>query len=243
MKQYLISIIVLVCRSAQALEFEKSADYPLMGDWTGKWINPKRGHEQKHPEMAAQLLPIAGGKYRVVILPELYNRAEPYLIAEVPATHKKVEVKQDGFEVVFQGDQVRGQAKLHGDLTEFVLEKQEFKSPTLGLKPPKGAVVLFDGSDYDAWQHSSGKPVTWNIKDDAMQTVTEHNAANRKKGLGGTIETKDKFGSLCFHMEFRYSLEANKSGQGRGNSGLFFIPLGEVQMLKPTRSGLQAEAM
>ena len=72
----------------QAFEYENPADYPLMGDWQGKWIDPQKGHEKAHPHMAAKLLPVAGGKYRVVILPELYNRAEPYLSVEVPATQR-----------------------------------------------------------------------------------------------------------------------------------------------------------
>jgi hypothetical protein len=216
---------------AQGFEYEKPADYPLMGDWQGKWIEPKKGHEQAHSSIAAQLLPVRGGKYRVVILPELYNRAEPYLTVEVPATNNRVKINQNSFEVVFEGTKVSGQAKLHGDLTRFELEKVPLQSPTLGMKPPKGATVLFDGSNFDAWQHAGGKTVTWELVDDAMQVVTQHNKVNKNKGLGGDLESKQKFDSMRFHMEFRYPLEANKAGQGRGNSGLFFLPIGEVQIL------------
>ncbi len=220
-------------QGAQAPEYENPADYPLMADWQGQWIDPKKGHEKAHPQMAAQLLPVRGGKYRVVILPELYNRAEPYLNIEVPATHERVEIKQNGFEVVFEGSKVSGQGKLHGDLTRFELEKVPFQSPTLGMKPPKGATVLFDGTNFDAWQHDGGKAVTWKQVDDAMQVVTQLDAANKKAGLGGNIETKQKFGSMRFHMEFRYPVEADKSGSaaGRGNSGLRFLPTHEIQIL------------
>lgn len=234
--QYILltPLLVLLASGSPLLAFsyEDPVDYPLMGDWRGEWLNPKKGHERAHPAIAAQLLPIKGGThYRVVILPELYSRAEPYLIAEVPATHQRVAVEQGGFEVVFSGSEVRGRAKLHGDLTEFVLNKVPFDSPTVGLQPPSGATVLFDGSDYTSWMHSGGGAVSWDIVDAAMQTVTKHNKANQARGLGGNIESREKFGSMRFHLEFRYPVEADKSGQGRGNSGLFFLPLGEVQIL------------
>ena len=105
----LLAVLALSAFAVQAFEYENPADYPLMGDWLGKWIHPKKGHEKAHPHMAAQLLPVPGGKYRVVILPELYNRAAPYLTVEVPATHDRVEINQNSFEVVFEGKKVLGQ--------------------------------------------------------------------------------------------------------------------------------------
>ncbi len=231
----LLAPLLLLLTSGSALlafSYEDPADYPLMGDWRGEWVQPKKGHEKVHPAIAAQLLPVNGGThYRVVILPKLYNRAEPYLIAEVPATHQRVAVDEGGFEVVFSGAEVRGRAKLHGDLTEFVLKKVPLDSPSVGLQPPAGATVLFDGSDYSAWMHSAGKSVSWDIVDAAMQTVTMHDKTNRAQGLGGNLKSRETFGSMRFHLEFRYPVEAGKSGQGRGNSGLFILPIGEVQIL------------
>ena len=222
-----------VIPAVQTPEYENSEDYPLMGDWLGTWIDPKKGHEKAHPQMAAQLLPVRDGKYRVVILPELYKRAEPYLNIEVPATHERVEVKRNGFEVVFEGSKVVGQGKLHGDLTRFELKKVPFESPTVGMKPPKDAIVLFDGTDFGAWQHAGGQAVTWQQVGDAMQVVTRHNKTNKDQGLGGDILSKQKFGSMRFHMEFRYPVEADKSSSkaGRGNSGLRFLPTREIQIL------------
>ncbi|MFC1765326.1 hypothetical protein ACFL6U_25050 [Planctomycetota bacterium] len=49
--------------SAQPFHYENPTDYPLMGDWAGRWIEPKAGHEKAHPRMAAQLLPAKEGTF------------------------------------------------------------------------------------------------------------------------------------------------------------------------------------
>jgi hypothetical protein len=90
------------------------------------------------------------------------------------------------------------------------LEKVERKSPTLGKKPPEGAVVLFDGKSTDAWQRAR-------MTDDGllMQGVT----------------SKQKFGSHSLHIEFRLPYMPTARGQARGNSGIYLQGRYEVQML------------
>lgn len=228
---YLFLLSVAILGRLTAFTFENTADYPLMGDWQGRWVDAKRGHEKMYPKLSAKLLPVGEMRYRVIILPELYNRSEPYLVTEVHGSHERIEVREGDWDVVFEGSEVRGRTKLHGDLTEFVLKKIPLKAPSRGLKPPVGATVLFDGSNFDFWQHKDGRAVTWPEAGDAMQVLTHHNKVNREQGLGGNIQTKQEYGSMRFHMEFRYSVEADKSGQMRGNSGLFFHGIGELQIL------------
>ncbi|MGC6506512.1 MAG: 3-keto-disaccharide hydrolase [Coraliomargaritaceae bacterium] len=214
------------------MEYADPADYPLMGDWAGEWIGATQGHERVRPQIYAQLLPVKNDHYRVVLLPELYNRAVPYLDIVVPGNHHTLQVNQDGFCVVFEGDTIQGLGNLHGDRLAFTLKKlPPYSSSTLGLKPPEGAIVLFDGSSFDQWHHESGKPVTWDKLDDTMQVVASAHRKNQAEGLGGNIVTKRKYGSMRFHMEFRYPVEANQPTEYRGNSGLFFRGIGEIQIL------------
>ncbi len=118
---------------------------------------------------------------------------------------------------ILKGETGRGEAK-DGSLTLFSadntrvgeLPKNPRVSPTIGRKPPEGAVVLFDGTTAD---HFEGGRLT----DDKllMQGVT----------------SKEKFGSCELHVEFMTSFMPNARGQARSNSGCYLQGRYEVQML------------
>src|SRR5439155_124892 len=83
--------------------------------------------------------------------------------------------------------------------------------------PPSDAVVLFDGKDLSKWKGGEA----WIIKDGV--------ATAAKTG----INTKDSFGDVQFHIEFATPAEVNprQTGQGRGNSGVYFLERYEVHIL------------
>src|SRR5579871_4914443 len=88
-------------------------------------------------------------------------------------------------------------------------------------KPPRGAIVLFNGKDAVAWLHLDGRPVEWTIADDTL-TVEPGK---------GNIVTKEKYGDYQLHVEFNIPYLPDKHGQERGNSGVYQHGLYEVQIL------------
>jgi hypothetical protein len=87
--------------------------------------------------------------------------------------------------------------------------------------PPSDAIILFEGSDLDAWQHGDGSAAKWIIKD-GIATV---------KPRTGAIKTKEQFGDCQLHLEWRAPSVIEGEGQGRGNSGVFLQERYEVQVL------------
>ena len=88
--------------------------------------------------------------------------------------------------------------------------------------PPSDAIVLFDGTDLSQWSSAaSGEESEWILNDDGSMTV--------KKGSG--IETKEEFGSVQLHIEWKTPAEIEGEGQGRGNSGIYFQKEYEIQIL------------
>lgn len=107
---------------------------------------------------------------------------------------------------------IEGEAEDVADLTED-LEKVERKSPSLGAKPPTGAVVLFDGSEQSLKDH--WKPGAKLAGDLLKQGAT----------------SVDTFQDFRLHLEFRTPYMPKARGQGRGNSGLYYQGRYETQIL------------
>jgi len=98
-------------------------------------------------------------------------------------------------------------------------------SPSLGARPPNGAIWLFDGTSLDAWQRRDpaqrSTPVGWAITGGVMEVVPGT----------GDILTKRPFTDFQMHLEFRTPFMPEASGQGRGNSGVYLQGRYEVQVL------------
>lgn len=94
-------------------------------------------------------------------------------------------------------------------------------SPGSGNSAPSDAIVLFDGTSFNNWMNKDGNAPQWELKDNAM-TV---------KPGSGDISTKQGFGDMQLHLEWRAPSLVKGEGQGRGNSGIFLMDRYEVQVL------------
>lgn len=105
----------------------------------------------------------------------------------------------------------------------------------ISIAAPGDAKVLFDGKSAAAWT-SNGKDAHWKVENGTL-------IASR----GGDIQTRDHFGAIQLHLEWRLPAGRPVNGQGGGNSGVFLMGLYEVQILQshnnPTYPDGQAGAL
>lgn len=104
--------------------------------------------------------------------------------------------------------------------------------------PPSDAVVLFDGTDgsLSKWRHvkpDSKRRVDWQIVEGALQP----------RGGAGYLETVEHFGDCQLHLEWSAPTEIEGNSQGRGNSGVFFMGMVEVQILDNYQNPSYADGM
>ncbi|MDA7887947.1 DUF1080 domain-containing protein [Akkermansiaceae bacterium] len=91
-----------------------------------------------------------------------------------------------------------------------VLRRIQRASATLGAKPPKDAVVLFDGSTAEHWKNGKME-----------------NGLLLSTGCTSIPTFKD----YQLHLKFRTPYRPFERGQGRGNSGVYFSGRWETQIL------------
>lgn len=92
----------------------------------------------------------------------------------------------------------------------------EINRYTLMASPPSDAIVLFDGTNFDAW---SGGP--WKLGIGYMEVVPKSE----------NLKTRESFGDIQLHLEWRTPADIVGEGQGRGNSGVFLMGRYEIQIL------------
>jgi hypothetical protein len=87
---------------------------------------------------------------------------------------------------------------------------------------PKGAVVLFDGTDLSRWvNRRGGGPAGWKVQHGILEVAPGN----------GDIHTRDTFTDYQLHVEFWLPLMAQARGQARSNSGVYNQGRIEVQVL------------
>ena len=92
---------------------------------------------------------------------------------------------------------------------------------------PSDAIVLFDGKDLSKWRGKKDKAsARWKVENGYLEVV---------KGTGD-VETVQGFGDCQLHIEWSAPSPAVGEDQDRGNSGVFFQGIYELQVLDSYRS-------
>ena len=79
--------------------------------------------------------------------------------------------------------------------------------------PPSDAIILFDGADLSQWINATnGEPAHWIVNSDGSMTVKQK----------GAIETKEEFGSIQLHIEWKTPMVVNGNGQEEVTAGFTF---------------------
>ena len=176
-------------------------DFALQGEYEGKAGDAKVG---------ANVIALGNDTFRLVV----HQSGLPGAGWDGSAK-SEMEGKRIAGNVAFKGawEAILSKTGLSGKTdkgAEVDLKRIERHSPTEGAKSPAGAVILFDGSNADAWQ------------DGRMDA--------RKLLFCGT-KTKEAFQSFELHIEFQLPFKPLARGQSRGNSGVYVQDRYEVQVL------------
>jgi hypothetical protein len=228
MKFFLRALLVfsaLISISSYCAGFYGISD-PVMGEYEGFWT-AKNGAKGR---VTAQVRPLSNNQYDGFVL--LRRARNPVAVVNLKAGSLENGVLKVSGETSSKeagGDlMARSEAKCEirdgkltgsfsGQLGEGTLEasKIERKPLSLGAKPPKNAIVLFDGKNTTAWDQ-----MNWPITPDGALQVQK-----------GNIRAKEKLANYKLHIEFRTPYMPTATGQARGNSGVYLQGKYEVQVL------------
>jgi hypothetical protein len=222
----LVVLLLSLTALAACTRLAKRESDPIMGDFEGTFT-PQGGQAVK---AEAKVIADENNKYRVVILYpaatdtatriELTGRARDgeILILNTDWTGKAmvepwrgtITITKDSLQIAVEGAK-GGKAEM---------KRVERKSPTLGAKPPAGAVVLLpfeEGqvTNLDQWTNKE-----WICQPDgSIQVHRGHNW------------TKERFGSFKLHLEFYVPFLPAERGAARGNSGVYLQNCYEILVL------------
>lgn len=203
-------------------------DFAVQGEYEGTLTR-----EGKTEKYGAQIAALGEGKFHAVFLSGGLPGAGWDLKNSI-----QIDGKTEGDKTVFAGKDFSAEIKgdtltgSHPPLEAFTLKKVLRHSPTEGQKAPDGAVILFDGTNTEAWERGLIDKFGRLITDLPKEFQNEGFISPRDKvfvGPGPT--TKRNVGNFTLHVEFIEPFKPFARGQNRGNSGVYIQGRYEVQIL------------
>jgi len=168
--------------------------------------------EYKNDWGGAQIIALGEGNFRMVTCRGGLPGAgwDKEFKQETPGTRQ-------GQKIVFSGENKYRAELADGKIAittadggPYTMDKTERTSPTLGAKPPPGAIVLFDGTTAEAW-------------------IDGH--MDERHLLQAGCTGKQSLTNFTAHVEFLLPFKPLGRGQDRGNSGVYLQNRYEVQVL------------
>ncbi len=188
-------------------EAQADPDFSIQGEYVGQGVLA----DGTQLEVGAQVIAQGNGSFRVALyeggLPGAgWQRDNVRLLVEGTAAELKGEA--------LAGKIVDRKLTVHSTESQAkaLLDRTERKSPTLGAKPPAGALVLFDGSSLDQFEGAEGH-------------------LTKDKSLLAGVTSKPIPDNHRLHLEFRLSWVPEARGQARSNSGVYIYDCYECQVL------------
>ena len=183
-------------------------DYAIQGEYVGQ-VEAENGMGR----WGAQVIAIGDGAFTLVG----YEGGLPGDGWQRGDRKETAEGKTAGTTTRFVADQWEAEIE-NGTLTVFggagevlgTMKRVVRQSSQTGAKPPKGAVILFDGGSADNFEPGAMTP---------------------DKLLKSECSSKQSFGDHALHLEFRTPFKPFARGQARGNSGVYVQSRYEVQVL------------
>ena len=161
---WLVSIVAVVGHAeplpmSEASPLQTATD-PVMGDWQGEW----GGSAPSGSPLYAQVIALGGGLYQANMLSKPNERGPALAVLNGKTTDDGVafEGEKDGaqWSATIEGDAFKGALK---GAESGVFELRKAPRDRSGVKPPAHAVVLFDGTNVEAWEHPVGNPYGLNL--------------------------------------------------------------------------------
>jgi len=190
-------------------EARKDPDFAIQGEYIG--YGTLQGQSG---QVGAQVIALGGGNFKAALyqggLPGAgWKRGQKKLELSGQRKDKEVVLAAAGIEAAIDVQGLRlGSAD---GKTKAALRRAERESPTLGQKPPQGAIVLFDGKGPEHFPENHGV------------------SPERNLIAGATSEPLPERYHL--HLEFRLSYMPTALGQARSNSGVYIGDCYEIQVL------------
>jgi hypothetical protein len=208
-----VSLILMLLSSIIATNsFSQSNNNEFIGDY-----------KNSSNTLFAQVYKNSNGEYKINVVSDLISREKPKTILSGELQNNNtLNINGNGW----SGKIEKGILTAKNEKESVLMKSFKRSSLTINAKPPKGAIVLFNGKNLDLWQKAgpkdwlkgTGPADNWAILPGGILEVT-----TQPSGEHLSILTKQSFGDLKLHIEFRLL-------GGKTNGGIYFMSRYELNV-------------